>query len=96
MPSKDTPFCVITEKYISVLQYIKHISHMHHGLDNLISGLRNDYFYSFLSKIGSNHVTLILGLQINPFTEYFFLVTALMKNDNYGDIIILSLQIKCN
>lgn len=72
MPSKDTPFCVVTEKYISVLQYIKHISHMHHGLDNLISGLRNDYFYSFLSKIGSNHVTLILGLQINPFTEYFF------------------------
>lgn len=69
MPIKDTPFCVVYVKYISVLQYIKHISHRQHGPDNLIIGLRNDYFYIFLSKIGSNHVTLILGFQINLFTE---------------------------
>jgi len=69
MPSKDTPCCAAHEKHISILQYIKHISHMHYGLDKLIIGFRNDYFYTFLSKIESNHVALILGLQINPFTE---------------------------
>lgn len=53
MPSKDTPIYVVTEKYISVLQYIKHISHMHHGLDNLIMVSGTTTFIFFFLKLGA-------------------------------------------